>query len=202
MIRLELDKRIKSVRYFDLRVRPLNSKKFDTLTPSSILCIQPPIPAMFQRLTIPVTAFEQNCSLVWCDETGNAALIDPGGDIPVLEQAIRERELDLKAIWLTHAHIDHAGATGTLARTHCVFRSKPPPVPVQTHRCFRFKPATDSDPIPPPSLPGCGWQSTGAELSTAAVGWRLRRTDRRRGGHNSCSARQRFLAGLRRHTST
>ena len=73
---------------------------------------------MFQRLTIPVTAFEQNCSLVWCDETGNAALIDPGGDIPMLEQAIRERELDLKAIWLTHAHIDHAGATGTLARTH------------------------------------------------------------------------------------
>ena len=73
---------------------------------------------MFQRLTLPVTAFEQNCSLVWCDETGDAALIDPGGDIPVLEQAIRERGVTLKAIWLTHAHIDHAGATGTLARTH------------------------------------------------------------------------------------
>ena len=73
---------------------------------------------MLQRLTIPVTAFEQNCSLIWCDETGDAALIDPGGDIPVLEQAVRERSLSLKAIWLTHAHIDHAGGTGTLARTH------------------------------------------------------------------------------------
>ncbi len=71
---------------------------------------------MFHRLTIPVTAFEQNCSLVWCDETNDAALIDPGGDIPRLLSAIQARGLNLKAIWLTHAHIDHAGATGTLAR--------------------------------------------------------------------------------------
>ena len=38
----------------------------------------------------------------------------------VLEQAIASRGLTLKALWLTHAHIDHAGATGTLARTHGV----------------------------------------------------------------------------------
>ncbi|MBA4109053.1 MAG: hypothetical protein C0487_05625 [Leptothrix sp. (in: Bacteria)] len=73
---------------------------------------------MFHRLTIPVTAFEQNCSLVWCDETKDAALIDPGGDIPKLLAPIQARGLNLKAIWLTHAHIDHAGATGTLAREH------------------------------------------------------------------------------------
>lgn len=75
---------------------------------------------MFHRHTLPVTAFAQNCSLVWCDETNEAALIDPGGDIPLLLAAIGERGLTLKALWLTHAHIDHAGATGTLARTHGV----------------------------------------------------------------------------------
>lgn len=75
---------------------------------------------MFHRHTLPVTAFAQNCSLVWCDETNEAALIDPGGDIPLLLAAIEERGLTLKALWLTHAHIDHAGATGTLARTHGV----------------------------------------------------------------------------------
>ena len=73
---------------------------------------------MFQRLTLPVTAFEQNCSLVWCDQSRDAALIDPGGDIPVLLEAVRQRGLNLRALWLTHAHIDHAGATGTLSREH------------------------------------------------------------------------------------
>jgi glyoxylase-like metal-dependent hydrolase (beta-lactamase superfamily II) len=73
---------------------------------------------MFQRLTIPCTNFEQNCSLVWCSETNEAALIDPGGDSPKFMAAIEARGLTLKALWLTHAHIDHAGATGTLAREH------------------------------------------------------------------------------------
>ncbi|MFZ5526538.1 MAG: MBL fold metallo-hydrolase [Pseudomonadota bacterium] len=75
---------------------------------------------MLHRQTLPVTAFAQNCSLIWCDQTNEAALIDPGGDIPALLKAIEERGLTLKALWLTHAHIDHAGATGTLARTHGV----------------------------------------------------------------------------------
>ncbi len=66
--------------------------------------------------TIPVTAFAQNCSIVWCDVTMDAAVIDPGGDLPRLQQAIQELGLTLKAIWLTHAHIDHAGGTGQLAR--------------------------------------------------------------------------------------
>ena len=75
---------------------------------------------MLHRLTLPVTAFEQNCSLVWCDQTQKAALIDPGGDVPMLMAAIEQRGLSLKAIWLTHAHIDHAGGTGTIARTEGV----------------------------------------------------------------------------------
>lgn len=72
---------------------------------------------MLCRHTLPVTAFAQNCSLVWCDETMAAALIDPGGDIERLLAAVQERQLHLNAIWLTHAHIDHAGGVGTLSRT-------------------------------------------------------------------------------------
>jgi glyoxylase-like metal-dependent hydrolase (beta-lactamase superfamily II) len=71
---------------------------------------------MLRYHTLPVTPFQQNCSLVWCDETNEAALIDPGGEVERLKAAVAERGLTLKALWLTHAHIDHAGGTGTLAR--------------------------------------------------------------------------------------
>lgn len=71
---------------------------------------------MLQYLTVPVTPFQQNASLVWCDATLEAAVIDPGGELPRLLAAVRERGLNLRAIWLTHAHIDHAGGTGQLAR--------------------------------------------------------------------------------------
>ena len=71
---------------------------------------------MLHYHTIPVTAFQQNCSLVWCDQTMDAAVIDPGGDLDVLLAEVKRRGLHLKAIWLTHAHIDHAGGTGELAR--------------------------------------------------------------------------------------
>jgi glyoxylase-like metal-dependent hydrolase (beta-lactamase superfamily II) len=70
---------------------------------------------MFQYHTIPVTPFQQNCSLVWCDETSEAAVIDPGGDLDRVLQEVAKRDLKLVAIWLTHAHIDHAGAAGELA---------------------------------------------------------------------------------------
>ena len=71
---------------------------------------------MLRYHTIPVTPFQQNCSLVWCDQTHEAALIDPGGEVERLKAAAQERGLKLVALWLTHAHIDHAGGTGTLAR--------------------------------------------------------------------------------------
>lgn len=76
----------------------------------------PAMPAMLRYHTVPVTAFQQNCSIVWCDETLSAAVIDPGGDLPRLKAEIARRGLKLEQIWLTHAHIDHAGGTGTLAR--------------------------------------------------------------------------------------
>ena len=66
--------------------------------------------------TIPVTPFQQNASIVFCEATRKAAVIDPGGDLPHLLAAVDQLDLELEQIWLTHAHIDHAGGTGTLAR--------------------------------------------------------------------------------------
>ena len=66
---------------------------------------------------IPVTAFAQNCSLVWCEATGAAAVIDPGGDIDRILATVREQDVRLEKILLTHAHIDHAGATQALAES-------------------------------------------------------------------------------------
>ena len=70
---------------------------------------------MLHYRTLPVTAFQQNSSIVWCDETMDAAVIDPGGDLDALVAEVQRLGLQLKAIWLTHAHIDHAGGTGELA---------------------------------------------------------------------------------------
>jgi len=75
---------------------------------------------MLEYLTIPVTAFQQNCSLVWCSESRDAAVIDPGGDLPRILAAVERLGLNLRAIWLTHAHIDHAGGAGELAQSHAL----------------------------------------------------------------------------------
>ncbi|WP_156504131.1 MBL fold metallo-hydrolase, partial [Oleiphilus sp. HI0066] len=64
---------------------------------------------------VPVTPFEQNCSLVWCDVTMSAAVVDPGGDLPKIQARIDALGLKLDKIILTHAHIDHAGAVGELS---------------------------------------------------------------------------------------
>lgn len=70
---------------------------------------------MLRYITLPVTAFQQNCSIVWCDETLQAAVIDPGGDLDLLLAEVKRRGLTLTQIWLTHAHIDHAGGAAELA---------------------------------------------------------------------------------------
>ncbi|WDE01090.1 MBL fold metallo-hydrolase [Thalassomonas actiniarum] len=66
---------------------------------------------MLQYQIIPVTPFQQNCTIFWCDETMQAAVVDPGGDIEKLIAFISEKKLTLAKVLLTHAHIDHAGAT-------------------------------------------------------------------------------------------
>jgi len=64
---------------------------------------------------IPVTPFEQNCSLLWCDETLSAAVVDPGGDIARILSVVKSKGVTLEKILVTHGHIDHAGAVAELA---------------------------------------------------------------------------------------
>ena len=66
-------------------------------------------------VVIPVTPFLQNCSVVWCEQTGKGAVIDPGGDVAKILAVVERENVELEKILLTHAHIDHAGGTAQLA---------------------------------------------------------------------------------------
>ena len=70
--------------------------------------------AMLQAGIIPVTPFQQNCTILFDSETKEGVVVDPGGDVPSILQAIRENGLKIKEIWLTHGHIDHAGGAAEL----------------------------------------------------------------------------------------
>lgn len=69
---------------------------------------------------LPVTPFQQNCSLIWCDETLRGAVVDPGGDLDRVRAAITGAGFTLEKILVTHAHIDHAGAIAELAESEGV----------------------------------------------------------------------------------
>lgn len=69
---------------------------------------------MLQAGIIPVTHFQQNCTILFDSGTKEGVIVDPGGDVDVILQTIRENEIILKAIWLTHGHIDHAGGAKEL----------------------------------------------------------------------------------------
>jgi hydroxyacylglutathione hydrolase len=88
---------------------------FLLLWPQSTAARDATIPPMLRYRTVPVTAFQQNCSIVWDDATKKAAIIDPGGDLDRLLAEVARLGLQLEQVWLTHTHIDHAGATGELA---------------------------------------------------------------------------------------
>lgn len=62
-----------------------------------------------QAGVIPVTPFQQNCTLIWDSETKRGAVIDPGGDVETILQAISNQDIEIETILLTHGHIDHAG---------------------------------------------------------------------------------------------
>jgi len=65
--------------------------------------------------TIPVTSYQQNCSLIWCEHTNQAALIDPGGEADRLLEIVKKQDLKLVSILLTHGHIDHVGGSREIA---------------------------------------------------------------------------------------
>lgn len=75
---------------------------------------------MFQYQIIPVTAFQENCSIIWCDETKEAAFIDPGGEPELLKKAVEKLGVNIKQILLTHGHLDHVGAAVELAKHYDV----------------------------------------------------------------------------------
>ena len=68
-----------------------------------------------QTLTIPVTHFEQNCTLLWCEHTLAGAVVDPGGDIDRIVRAVETHGVKLAKVLLTHGHLDHVGATAELS---------------------------------------------------------------------------------------
>lgn len=78
-----------------------------------------------KAVIIPVTPLEQNCTLIWCENTKIAALIDPGGDIPQLLKAVAEHGLKLEKVLITHGHLDHCAATQELVEKHGVFVEGP-----------------------------------------------------------------------------
>ncbi len=63
---------------------------------------------------IPVTPLQQNCTLLWCEETKKAAVFDPGGDLLRIQEAVGKVGVTVEKILLTHGHIDHAGGAAEL----------------------------------------------------------------------------------------
>ena len=64
-----------------------------------------------ERVVIPVTPFQQNCSVLWCSATRRGAVVDPGGDLERIAACVRAEGITLEKVLLTHAHLDHcAGA--------------------------------------------------------------------------------------------
>lgn len=69
-----------------------------------------------KAIVIPVTDFEQNCSLLICEKSNHAAVVDPGGDIDDILAAIDRADVTMEKILVTHGHIDHVGAVFELAK--------------------------------------------------------------------------------------
>jgi glyoxylase-like metal-dependent hydrolase (beta-lactamase superfamily II) len=69
-----------------------------------------------QTHILPVTPFAQNCTILVCSETQQAAVVDPGGEVERIIAKLEELGVNATKILLTHAHIDHAGGTHELAK--------------------------------------------------------------------------------------
>ena len=67
-----------------------------------------------QCTIVPVTPYQQNCSVIKCMETGKAAIVDPGGDVERILAAVEQMEASPEKVILTHAHMDHCAASDVL----------------------------------------------------------------------------------------
>ena len=67
-------------------------------------------------IIIPVTSFQQNCTLLCCEQSGKAAVTDPGGEVDRIVQTANANNTEIEKILITHAHVDHTGAVAELAR--------------------------------------------------------------------------------------
>ena len=63
---------------------------------------------------VPVTAYQQNCSILKCETTGKAAIVDPGGDVENILAAVKQMDAEVEKIILTHGHMDHCAASDEL----------------------------------------------------------------------------------------
>ena len=70
-----------------------------------------------KALINPVTPFQQNAPIVFCEETRKCAFVDPGGDLEILLASAANNDLSPEKILLTHGHIDHAAGATELANT-------------------------------------------------------------------------------------
>jgi len=70
---------------------------------------------MSEITTIPVTPFQQNCRIV-LDGEGGALVIDPGGESDRIVKTLRDLDVEIREIWLTHSHVDHCGGVAALRR--------------------------------------------------------------------------------------
>lgn len=77
---------------------------------------------------VPVTAFGQNCSILWNPDTHHAVVVDPGGDVSRIMAFIERHGLSVDAIWLTHGHLDHAGGADALRKVLSHRQETPVPV--------------------------------------------------------------------------
>lgn len=68
-----------------------------------------------QAAVLPVTPFQQNCTLMWDEESMQGAVIDPGGEVDRLIEVAADQGIELVKILVTHGHIDHAGGVAELA---------------------------------------------------------------------------------------
>jgi hydroxyacylglutathione hydrolase len=65
-------------------------------------------------IIVPVTLFEQNCTIIWHEPSKKAVVIDPGGNVDKIQAAIKQTGVTVEKIWLTHGHIDHVGGAAEL----------------------------------------------------------------------------------------